>query len=78
MTFLLQNSECKIQDHIKFIYSNIKCSFTDLIRLDDYNLIDGETTISKSTYKLVKSDVVCEPDIVEELSKMYTVNIFYR
>lgn len=36
----------------------IKCSFTDVIRVDDFQLTDGQTTTTDSSYKLEESDVV--------------------
>ncbi|KAL1490473.1 hypothetical protein ABEB36_013161 [Hypothenemus hampei] len=50
--------ECVIQESAKRKYGPIKCSFTDILRVDDYHLIDGETSYSSEYYKLEKSDVV--------------------
>lgn len=43
----------------KIMYDPIKCTFTDILRVDDYTLTNGKATISDS-YKLKESDVVCE------------------
>ncbi|XP_066260671.1 uncharacterized protein [Euwallacea similis] len=53
-----QGSECVIQDEARQKYGPIKCSFTDIIRINDFELSDGETTYSSEYYKLEKSDVV--------------------
>ncbi|XP_044268518.1 uncharacterized protein LOC123013800 [Tribolium madens] len=53
-----EGSECRIQDEIKAKYGRVTCSFTDIIRINDFELTNGETTHSDSYYKLEKSDVV--------------------
>ncbi|KAJ8965292.1 hypothetical protein NQ314_004221 [Rhamnusium bicolor] len=50
--------ECTIQDNVKIKYGPIKCSFTDIIREDDFKLTNGKTTVSETYYKLEESDVV--------------------
>ncbi|KAJ8983434.1 hypothetical protein NQ317_005899 [Molorchus minor] len=51
-------SQCKIQDSIKEKYGPVKCTFTDIIRLDDFKFINGETSVSETSYSLKESDVV--------------------
>lgn len=53
-----ENSECRIQEKAKAIYGPITCSFTDLIRKDDFYSAPGDVTNTDAYYKLVKSDVV--------------------
>ncbi|KAJ8960982.1 hypothetical protein NQ318_020286 [Aromia moschata] len=53
-----QGSECAVQESIKMKFGPIKCSFTDIIRKDDFKLKDGKTTVSDASYKLEESDVV--------------------
>lgn len=53
-----QGSECVIQEEARRKFGPIKCSFTDIMRIDDFELSDGETTTSTEYYKLEKSDVV--------------------
>ncbi|KAF2882027.1 hypothetical protein ILUMI_24152 [Ignelater luminosus] len=53
-----EDSECKIQEQAMKQYGKIKCSFTDMIRQDDFYVSEGETTTSETSYKLEKSDVV--------------------
>ena len=36
----------------------IECSFTDILRKDDYNVLDGDTVTSDSNYKLKATDLV--------------------
>lgn len=43
----------------KIKYGPITCTFTDVLRVDDYTLTNGKATVSDS-YKLEESDVVCE------------------
>ncbi|CAG9771746.1 unnamed protein product [Ceutorhynchus assimilis] len=51
-------SECVIQEDAKRKFGPIKCAFTDIIRVNDFELSDGKTTSSSEYYKLEKSDVV--------------------
>ncbi|XP_017768642.1 PREDICTED: uncharacterized protein LOC108556871 [Nicrophorus vespilloides] len=53
-----EGSECRISPDIIIQKGPIKCSFTDIIRKDDFNFVDGETTTSDSYYKLESSDTV--------------------
>ncbi|RZC34377.1 uncharacterized protein BDFB_009136 [Asbolus verrucosus] len=53
-----EGSECRIQEDVKVIYGRIKCAFTDVIRVNDFESTDGATTFSDSYYKLETSDVV--------------------
>ncbi|XP_076269683.1 uncharacterized protein LOC143202235 isoform X2 [Rhynchophorus ferrugineus] len=53
-----RGSECVIQEEAKIKYGPIKCSFTDILRVNDYTLSDGETFYSSEYYKLERSDVV--------------------
>nr|XP_970966.2 PREDICTED: uncharacterized protein LOC659581 [Tribolium castaneum] len=53
-----QGSECRIQDEIKARHGRVTCSFTDIIRVNDFESTSGETTYSDSYYKLEASDVV--------------------
>ncbi|KAJ8921099.1 hypothetical protein NQ315_015897 [Exocentrus adspersus] len=50
--------ECSIQDVAKVKYGPVKCTFTDVIRVDDYTVKTGKETTSTDTYKLQESDVV--------------------
>lgn len=36
----------------------IECSFTDILRKDDYNVFEGDTVTSDSNYMLKASDMV--------------------
>lgn len=40
------------------MYGRVSCSFTDIIRVNDFESTNGETTYSDSYYKLEASDVV--------------------
>lgn len=53
-----RGSDCTIQEEAKAKYGPIKCSFTDVIRVDDYRNRYGTKTYSDSYYKLEQSDVV--------------------
>ncbi|XP_050306730.1 uncharacterized protein LOC126743604 isoform X2 [Anthonomus grandis grandis] len=53
-----RGSECVIQAAAIRKHGPIKCSFTDILRVNDHELTDGETTLSTEYYKLEKSDVV--------------------
>ncbi|CAH0556728.1 unnamed protein product [Brassicogethes aeneus] len=53
-----RESVCKIQKSVKQLYGPIKCTFTDIIRVDDFKLEDGQTVSSDDSYTLIKSDVV--------------------
>ncbi|ENN76196.1 hypothetical protein YQE_07164, partial [Dendroctonus ponderosae] len=53
-----RGSECVIQELAKKNHGPINCAFTDVIRVDDYELTDGETFYSSEYYKLERSDVV--------------------
>lgn len=53
-----ENSECKVQKLAQVIFGNIKCTFTDLIRKDDFYSAQGESVSSDAYYRLEKSDVV--------------------
>lgn len=53
-----QGSECTIQEVVKHIHGKIKCKFTDIIRLNDFNIQDGGSVNTDDMYKLQKSDVV--------------------
>ncbi|CAH1369497.1 unnamed protein product [Tenebrio molitor] len=53
-----EDSECKIQEEIKNLHGSITCAFTDIIRVNDFENTNGETTYSDSYYKLEASDVV--------------------
>lgn len=55
---MFQGSECVIQEDAKRKYGPIKCSFTDIIRINDFELSDGDVAYSSEYYKLEKSDVV--------------------
>ncbi|CAH1183697.1 unnamed protein product [Phaedon cochleariae] len=50
-------SICELQENAKIEYGPIKCSFTDVIRIDDFKSKDGNSVIAES-YQLQKSDVV--------------------
>lgn len=63
-----QGSECNVQEDVIIKYGPVKCSFTDLIRLNDFNSSDGKTTIA-SKYKLRASDVV-------NITQSYQVIVF--
>lgn len=47
-----------IQESARKKFGPIKCSFTDIIRVNDFELTDGETSYSSEYYKLERSDVV--------------------
>ncbi|XP_019871336.2 uncharacterized protein LOC109599750 [Aethina tumida] len=49
---------CTIQEQANIKYGPIKCSFTDIIRVDDFKLTDGKTTHTDKSYTLKASDVV--------------------
>lgn len=53
-----RGSECVIQERAKRKFGPIKCSFIDVIRINDFELSDGDSTSSSEYYKLEKSDVV--------------------
>ncbi|KAJ3655287.1 hypothetical protein Zmor_014422 [Zophobas morio] len=53
-----EGSECKIEEHIKEKFGRVTCTFTDIIRVNDFESTNGETTESDSYYKLEASDVV--------------------
>ncbi|GJQ86031.1 hypothetical protein Trydic_g14975, partial [Trypoxylus dichotomus] len=53
-----KNSECFIKEEIEMQKGKIRCSFTDILRRDDFALNDGDTTNSDSYYKLEASDNV--------------------
>ncbi|KAF5298478.1 hypothetical protein FQR65_LT01257 [Abscondita terminalis] len=53
-----KNSECRIQQKAKSIFGKIECTFTDLIRSDDFHSRNGESVTTDGYYKLEKSDVV--------------------
>ncbi|CAH1960011.1 unnamed protein product [Acanthoscelides obtectus] len=50
-------SVCSIQENANIKYGPIKCTFADVIRLDDFKNVHGEPQ-EASTYTLRKSDVV--------------------
>lgn len=56
--FLFKGHTCTIQEQANIKYGPIKCSFTDIIRVDDFKLTDGKTTHSDKSYTLKASDVV--------------------
>lgn len=58
VTYIFQGSECTIKESIKVQHDNVKCTFTDIIRVDDNKLTEGDSTTTDSVYKLEASDVV--------------------
>lgn len=54
-----QGSICKISYFARNNYQTVTCTFIDLIRVDDYNLREGDSvTLTDSSYTLRKSDIV--------------------
>ncbi|KAK9890548.1 hypothetical protein WA026_010624 [Henosepilachna vigintioctopunctata] len=52
-----ENYMCYIKDEARELYGNIQCSYTDILRLDDYENYEGSTKFG-DTYHLMDSDVV--------------------
>ncbi|KAI4464458.1 hypothetical protein MML48_3g00001665 [Holotrichia oblita] len=53
-----KGSECSIKEQIETQKGKIKCSFTNIIRTDDFQVADADTVNTDSYYKLEESDVV--------------------
>lgn len=57
MGFILKGSECIVQDIAKIKYGPLKCSFTDVIRINDFGNRDGNT-VTGNKYDFIDTDVV--------------------
>lgn len=53
-----QGSICKIQKEAVKTHGKIQCEFTDILRENDFENIEGNTTVVDDTYQLIRSDVV--------------------
>ncbi|XP_044752089.1 uncharacterized protein LOC123311992 [Coccinella septempunctata] len=53
-----KGSICSIQEEAKIAHGKIQCVFTDILRVDDYENVDGKSTVTDDTYQLTESDVV--------------------